>query len=165
MEEIWRDCKGYEEKYQVSNLGRVWSVKRQNYLTPHIHTKGYLQVTMMAKNGKRKQEFIHRLVALAFIDNPNNLPQVNHKDENKTNNTVENLEWMTCKDNINYGSHNERVSNSNKQPVRCIELDKVFESKTQASNETNISIASISRVCSGKQKTAGGYHWEVIKDD
>lgn len=162
MKEIWKDCKGYEGEYQVSNFGRVWSVKRQNYLTPHSHTKGYLKVTMRAKNGKTKIEYVHRLVALAFINNPDNLPQVNHKDENKTNNHVDNLEWCTCKENINYGTHNERRAEKRKVAVECIELKKTFKSMTQASKETDIPISCISRACSGLQETAGGLHWRII---
>lgn len=162
MKEIWRNCKGYEGKYQVSNFGRVWSVKSQNYLTPHTHTKGYLQVTMMAKNGKVKMEYVHRLVALAFIDNPNNLPQVNHKDENKTNNHVENLEWVTCKENINHGTHNERRAEKRMVVIECIDLEKTFKSMTQASKETGIPLSSISKACSGLQETAGGMKWRVI---
>lgn len=162
MEEIWRDCKGYEGKYQVSNLGRVWSIKRQNYLTPHIHTKGYLQVTMMAKNGKMKQEYVHRLVALAFIPNPDKLPQVNHKDENKQNNHVDNLEWCTCKENINYGTRTERRAEKRRIPIEYVELGKFFKSMTQASKETGIPIPYISKACHGSQETAGNMHWRVI---
>ena len=102
--EIWKDCKGYEGLYQVSDNGIVWSVRSQKKLKPAMNTKGYLFVSLYARNGKIKNEYIHRLVALAFLENPNNYPQVNHKDEDKHNNTVENLEWMTCKDNINYGT-------------------------------------------------------------
>lgn len=162
MKEIWRDCKGYEGKYQVSNLGRIWSVKNQKYLTPNIHTKGYLKVTMVAKNGKVKQEYIHRLVALSFIDNPDNLPQVNHKDENKLNNCVDNLEWCTCKENINYGTRTERQAEKRRVTIECVELGKIFKSITEASKETNIPISCISKACSGLQETAGGKHWKVV---
>ena len=108
--EIWKDCKGYEGKYQVSNYGRVWSIVRQQYKSQREDKDGYLIVTLVAKNGKIKKERVHRLVALVFIENPNNYPQVNHKDENKGNNCVENLEWVTAKQNCNYGTRNERVA-------------------------------------------------------
>lgn len=108
--EIWKDVKGYEGLYQVSNLGRIWSVKSQKYLKPWVNTCGYHLVGLISKNGKQKKEQIHRLVALAFIENPNNYPQVNHKDENKGNNCVENLEWVTAKQNCNYGTRNERIA-------------------------------------------------------
>ena len=93
MKEIWKDCKGYEGKYQVSNLGRVWSIGSQKYLKGSYDRDGYIQVYLTAKNGKVKMEKVYRLVALVFLDNPNNYPQVNHKDKNKQNNCVDNLEW------------------------------------------------------------------------
>lgn len=102
MKEIWKDCKGYEGKYQVSNLGRVWSIGSQKYLKGSYDKDGYIQVYLTAKNGKTKIEKIHRLVALAFLDNPNNYPQVNHKDKNKQNNCVDNLEWCDIKYNNTY---------------------------------------------------------------
>ena len=162
MKEIWRDCKGYEGKYQVSNLGRIWGVKRQHYLKPTITSNGYLEVCMIAKNGKQKVELVHRLVALAFIDNPDKLPQVNHKDEDKTNNCVDNLEWTTCKQNINYGTGIERRAKQRMMPIRCIDLNKIYESMTQASKETGIPLSYISKACTGIQETAGGFRWEVI---
>lgn len=113
MEEIWRDCKGYEGKYQVSSEGRVWSVKGQKYLNGTIATSGYVYIHMTAENGKRKKERLHRLVAIAFLDNPNNYPQVNHKDENKLNNAVSNLEWCSAKYNCNYGTRNQRIGQRN----------------------------------------------------
>ena len=103
--EIWKDCKGYEGKYQVSNFGRVWSVVKQQYKNQRIGKDGYYKVTLIAKNGKQKTERVHRLVALAFIPNPDRLPQVNHKDECKTNNCVENLEWCDAKYNTLYSSY------------------------------------------------------------
>ena len=125
MEE-WKPIKGYEGLYEVSNLGRVKSLNRkilcsnglikeikEKILTPKDNGKGYLNVHL-SKNGNHKHLYIHRLVAEAFIPNPNNLPQVNHKDENKSNNCVDNLEWCTAKYNMNYGTHNERVSKNNK---------------------------------------------------
>ena len=108
--EIWKDCKGYEGKYQVSNFGRVWSIKHQKYLKPWVNRCGYYLVGLMSKNGKQKHEQIHRLVSLAFIENPNNYPQVNHKDEDKSNNSVDNLEWCTVEYNQNYGTRNKRIS-------------------------------------------------------
>lgn len=137
MEEIWRDVKGYEGLYQVSNLGRVKSLERfkktrknKNGRNGYIHMqesiriptkdyKGYLRLTL-CKEGKQKPFRVHRLVAQAFIPNPNNLPQVNHKDENKENNFVyinedgtadlekSNLEWCTNEYNHNYGTRNKR---------------------------------------------------------
>lgn len=96
--EIFKDIKGYPG-YQISNKGRVWSCKRQRYLSPFTNNSGYKAINIIAANGKRKGELIHRLVALHFIDNPEGKPEVNHIDRNKENNTVENLEWVTHGEN------------------------------------------------------------------
>lgn len=148
--EVWRDCKGYEGYYQVSNMGRVWSVRNQMYMKPSADKDGYLNVTLTAKNGKRKNEKVHRLVALAFLDNPNGFPQVNHKDKIRNNNTLENLEWCSALYNITY---------SKGKAIKCVELDKEFPSSAAASRELGIDGGSIRKCLSGARKTAGGYHW------
>ena len=112
MEE-WKYIEGYEGLYQVSNYGRVRSLfyRKKNQvqlLKLRKVTKGYLQVALW-KNRKRKDFMVHKLVAEAFIPNPNNYPQINHKDEDKTNNCVENLEWCTNEYNHNYGTRNIRA--------------------------------------------------------
>lgn len=117
LNEIWKAVRYYEDLYEVSNYGRVRSLERiiidkngkcktvhEKFLTQHDNGRGYLFVNLW-KNNKCKREYVHRLVALAFIENPNKLPQVNHKDEDKQNNYVENLEWCTSEYNNNYGNH------------------------------------------------------------
>lgn len=120
MTEIWKDIKDYEGLYQVSNYGRVRSLDRCDnmgrFMDGHIlsigdNGNGYKHVGL-SKNGLQKTEYVHRLVAKSFIPNPNNLPQVNHKDENPNNNCVDNLEWCTNKYNNNYGNHKVRLSES-----------------------------------------------------
>ena len=165
MKEIWKDCKGYEGKYQVSNLGRVWSIGSQKYLKGSYDKDGYIQVCLTAKNGKCKKELIHRLVALAFLSNPKGLPQVNHIDENKENNCVDNLEWTSIKDNANHGTRNKRISKANSIPVYCFELDKTFYGAREAERELGINHSSISKSCQGKQKTTGGYLWEYYNGE
>ena len=113
MEEIYKDIEGYEGLYQVSNLGNVKSLnysktKKEKILKPCIFSNGYLKVDL-CKNKTRKTYYVHRLVAKAFIENPNNYPMINHKDEFKINNVVSNLEWCDNKYNSNYGSRNERL--------------------------------------------------------
>lgn len=124
MKEIWKDVKNYEGLYQVSNLGNVkvldrivnsaiknnTKVKRKGRMLKQYIKQGYPQVTLTLNN-KRKYCNVHRLVAEAFIPNPNNLPQINHIDENKLNNNVDNLEWCTAKYNCNYGTRNSRIYN------------------------------------------------------
>lgn len=124
--EIWKDIKGYEGKYQVSNEGRVRSlynrgVKREKILSLLNHPSGYSVITL-SFNGIHKQYLVHRLVAMAFIDNPNGYEFVNHKDENKKNNNVDNLEWCTKSYNSIYYL--------NKDPERKKEYAKRFRDKT-----------------------------------
>lgn len=122
MKEIWRDIKGYEGLYKVSNYGRIKSLERKDCLGRSKKEKilklsedkdGYLLITLH-KNKKVKTFKVHRLVAETFVPNPNNYPIINHKDENKINNHVSNLEWCTVKYNNNYGTRNERSSKSQK---------------------------------------------------
>ena len=151
-----KDIKGYEGLYAVTSCGKVWGYKRKMFLSPRLHN-GYLRVAL-SNNGTTKDFFVQRIVAEAFIPNPNNLPQVNHKDENKENNCVENLEWCDAKYNINYGTRNSRMSKG----VRCVELNKTYNSITEAAQDTKVKIQHISACLLGLQKTTGKYHWECI---
>ena len=92
MEEIWKGIKGFEDKYRISSNGNCFSIKYNKIMSPHICNSGYYQINLY-KDGKPIPKLIHRLVAEAFLDNPDNLPEVNHKDENKLNNAVSNLEY------------------------------------------------------------------------
>lgn len=171
MEEIWKDVKGYEGLYQVSNLGRIKSFNYMNtgkekILKNRLDKGGYYSIVLY-KNGKYINKKVHRLVAEAFIPNLDNLPQVNHKDENKLNNRVDNLEWCTAKYNNNYGTHNLKLSLSLKgkagrpgKAVHCIDLDIIYESASEAERQTGIQ--HISEVCSGKRESAGGMWWEWV---
>ena len=137
-------------------------------MKPQKNTGGYLQV-VLRKDGQKKMLLVHRLVADAFIPNPNNLDTVNHKDEVKTNNTVGNLEWMSMKDNNNYGTHNKRVAealiNHPNESKRVQKFDKqgnilaTFPSTHEAERVTGINHGNISKCCKGKYKSAGGYKW------
>jgi hypothetical protein len=124
MKEIWKDIEGYEGYYSISNYGNVKSLERiikskngvirkrkEMLLKPNIDKDGYYTITL-TKNSNPKTFKIHRLVGTAFIDNPNNFPMINHKDENKQNNYFENLEWCDSKYNNNYGTIRERMSKS-----------------------------------------------------
>ena len=179
MKEVWKDIKDYEGLYQVSNLGNVRSldkilkayiknqkniIRKGKKLKPRYDKKGY-QMVVLYKNGIGKNFKVHRLVAEAFIPNPNNLPQINHKDETKRNNIFTNLEWCDCKYNNNYGNHK---TFGNK---KVIMLDKnnnkinIFDSVNEASKKTNIIATSIGKCCNKKQKTAGGYVWEYCREE
>lgn len=164
MEEIWKDVKGFEGVYQVSNNGRVRSLRRNIILRQGITRKGYKMV-ILCTNNIPKNYSIHRLVAEAFLPNPNNLHFVNHKDENKTNNCVDNLEWCTPEHNCNHGTRNERISKSQKKKkVSQYTLDgtliKTYEGMNIAAKETNSNCSKISRCCKNKRKTHNGFIWK-----
>ena len=157
MNEIWRDIKDYEGLYQVSNLGKIKSLKRQGTnggILKAVKTKnGYLHIEL-SKNKKLRTFSVHRLVTEAFIENTENKPQVNHKDGDKTNNCVSNLEWCTAQYNIDY-SNSKRVNQYDKQG----NFIKTWKSMKEAERELNICNSNISRCCNGKAKTTGGYIW------
>lgn len=160
--EIWRAIKGYEDLYEVSNYGKVRSLFRyKKILKPIVGIQGYLYVTLYDKNKKQKSKRIHQLVAQAFISNPNNLPFVNHKDENVKNNVYSNLEWCTAKYNCNYGTRLQRIAAKNNKPILQFDLNgnfiKEYESITQASKELNNSLNNISQCCLGRSRTSKGY--------
>ena len=156
-----KDIKSYEGLYAVTSCGKVWSYRRNKFLKSHKHNCGYLSVEL-SKNGKRKVYLIHRLVAEAYLLNPNNLPQVNHKDENKFNNCLNNLEFCTAAYNNSYGTHISRAAEAHSSPVCCVELNTCYKSIVDAASTLQISRSNICSVINGKRKTAGGYHWRLV---
>ena len=163
MEEIWKNI---DDRYSVSNLGRVKSnyANKERILKPFKDVRGYLKVDLRHEH-KRKTVFVHRLVAFAFILNPDNLPEVNHKDENKENNCVDNLEFCDTKYNCNYGTRNSRKSKSCMKRVYSLDKNGVivhYNSVKDAGKSTGISSTTISKVLSDnypQNKTAGGKEW------
>ena len=164
-EEIWCPIKGYEGQYQVSDQGRVRSLKsgKERVLNPVSDKDGYLQVSLY-KNGEQKKCKVHRLVAQTFIPNPNNLQEVNHKDEDKTNNYVQNLEWCDVKYNINYGTRTKRQAEKLSNPVLQYTKYGVFvrEWKSTRDVERNLGYfhSYISNCCNGKCKSAYDFIWK-----
>lgn len=203
--EVWKDIEGYEGIYQVSNMGQVKSLERvvtckdgrktyilpERILKPSRYKENYLQV-VLSNVGKKKTFKIHQLVARTFIPNPQNLPCVNHRNEIKTDNRVENLEWVTQKENLNYGTiierksksmkgkfkgekhpfygkhHTEETKQKLKKPIIQLDLENNFvrnwDSATTASKELKINIPHITACCRGKRNKCGGYKW-VYKSD
>lgn len=179
--EVWKDIKGFEGLYQISNKGRFKSLARpckgygykfavDRIRKPTVLLNGYLEA-QLHKDGKTTVKMLHRLVAEAFIPNPDNLPQVNHKDEDIQNNCVENLEWCTAKYNANYGNRQKKCRESSKKyykPVNQYDLDgnfiKKWECIADASKALGIIDSQISRVCKHTNITAGGYKWEYVND-
>ena len=175
MKEEWRDIKGYEGLYQISNLGRVKSLRnnhgqfREKILKTCSNKLGYSYINLY-KEGKNKKCLVHRLVALHFIPNPNNYKEINHKDENKQNNRVENLEWCTAEYNSNYGTRilrmikaqkgqnrpSVRGSNSTRaRKVQCVTTGKKFNCITEAAKYYYVERRSITSCCQGKRKSSG----------
>lgn len=169
--EIWKDIKGYEGLYQVSNLGNIRSLYKRskgNIMNLPIK-KGYYQIGLR-KNGIRKYYQVHRLVAQAFIENKENLPQVNHIDENKLNNNVDNLEWCTVSYNNCYGTRIKRVVEKNKtrQPVILYDINGNFIAEyfsiMDASRQTKINPSCIVGSCKNKDRIPRKYIWRYKKE-
>lgn len=175
--EIWKDIKGYEGLYQVSNMGRIKSLgnnktRKEKILSLKPSNDGYIRV-YLCKNGKQKPFSVHRLVAQAFLPNPDNLPEVNHIDENKENNHVKNLEWCDRKYNMNYGSRNERASISRKgkkhkrkKQILCIETGEIFDTSQDVINKMfngKADSSTIRKNSRGETKSAYGYHFKYIE--
>lgn len=167
MKEIWKPVVGYENLYEVSNFARVKSLKfgKERILKPGTNRYGYLHVNLY-KNNKRKDFLVHRLVAEAFIPNPDNLPLVNHKDENPSNNFYTNLEWCTNEYNLNYGTAQQRKSYKLSKSVCQYTLDneliKIWSSLTECKNKEGFNIGHIYECCRGIRKTHKGFKWSYF---
>jgi len=175
---MWKDIKGFEN-YEVSTEGQVRNKTTGRILKPYDNGRGYLEVSLSV-NGKRAAKTVHRLVAKSFIPNPENKPEVNHIDEDKTNNGVKNLEWMTSKENANYGTRTDRMKNN---PEWCKSLQRLIESKSKpiyvlypegtdeyypsatiAARELGLHQGNMSSVLKGRRKTTGGLKFEYAEE-
>lgn len=184
MVEEWKDIEEYKGLYQVSNYGRVKSLDRwvdnkgnskrpiKGKILKPVEHNGYQHV-LLFKNGNYKKYFVHRMVAMAFIPNPDNLPIINHKDEKPSNNRVDNLEWCDCKYNINYGTGNQRraekqINGLQSKTVYQYSLDGEliieYPSTAEVQRQTGYSQGNISQCCNGQRKTAYGYIWSYNKE-
>lgn len=184
--EIWKDINGYESIYQVSNLGNIrclhFGNKNSNViknLKASFNNAGYLKIELH-KDGKRKMFYVHRIVANAFIPNPNNLPQINHIDGDKTNNKISNLEWVTSKENINHAISNNLATmnhmsgrkgklHPNSKPILQYDISGIFICEwygiAEASRNTGISESAISNCLNNHHKSSGGFIWKFKTSD
>jgi len=172
---IWKDVVGFEDRYKVSSAGLVYSKHKNQLKATKKNNRGYVQVSLH-KDGKEHTYLLHRVVAMAFIPNPNNLPQINHIDEDKENNRVENLEWCTRIENERHGTKHKRcvehtdynaIARKNSKPVAQYTLDgkliKIWESLAAMSAETGYSRGNISMCCNGKYKNMlYGFSWAYV---
>lgn len=178
IEEVWLPVVGFEGLYEVSNLGNIKSIERNGTkkggrtLSNVLDTYGYQMCKLRNKN-IIKMVKVHRVVAQAFIPNIENKPQVNHKDGNKLNNCVNNLEWVTSKENINHAvKHNLIDVKKNLKNFEGIKVNQIhdgriintFNTVSEASKITGINRTGIQKVLRGIQKTSGGYYWERCND-
>jgi hypothetical protein len=184
--EIWKDIEGYEGMYQVSNMGRVRSLDRvkpnsggqiaKGHILPHSDNRHGYRFVSLWKFNKGRRFYVHRLVASAFIPNPNNFPIINHKDEDKSNNRHDNLEWCTQKYNINYGNHMKRlkesyIANGNNRPIDVYDMKgtflKTFDCSNEVCKELGVQRRGLYLACQGVTKSYKGYrfafHGEPLK--
>ena len=172
MDEFWKDIPGYNGRYEISSHGRIRSYaqdrKTGRIKTGNLSLKGYLEILLYDGRGGKKWYPVHRLVAQAFIDNPDNLPQVNHKDENKQNNNAENLEWCTNEYNVCYGTKIKRTAEANRccktTSLKVYSVDEhghkeYFDSIGEAERNTGLSHCNIVRNLKGRAHTCGKRHW------
>lgn len=159
--EVWKDIEGYEGLYQISNQGRVMA-RNGKIRAIQINKRrcGYYEVNLY-KNNNEKRFKVHRLVAQAFIPNPQGKPQVNHIDGDKSNNRASNLEWVTDKENKAHAWRNGlATANHKKKSIICNETGEVFESVQQCSEKMGLDRRSIFRQLKGERKTVGGYTFQ-----
>lgn len=167
IEEVWKDIQSYEGYYQISNHGRVKSFhinKKGKLLKIALANTGYESVGLY-KNRIQRKASPHRLVAEHFIPNPHNYPEVNHIDEKKTNNHVNNLEWCSKEYNLNHGTRNRRIAKAQSKAVsaKCIATGKImfFESISEA-RRSGFNASSIWKVCNGKMNKHRNHIWKYI---
>ena len=166
MKEEWCEVLGFDILFEVSNYGRARTrysdkegyTKEYREMKPRDNGKGYLCFNLRQRK-RQRTVYVHRLVAEAFIKNPLNFPEINHKDEDKTNNSAENLEWCTHKYNCEYGTRNERGARKNRKAVKCLETGVIFESAEDAAQQLGICKTAILNCIKGRSKTSGGFTW------
>lgn len=149
------DIIGYEGLYAITSCGKVWSWKKQKFLKPNKRKDGYRSVLLYDEAGNRKKWFVHRLVAMAYLPNPQSFPQVNHIDENKSNNCLNNLEWCSVQYNIDY---------SQSKPIKCVETGEVFKSTQDAARKLKLHASNICKVLKGQLPRTGNLKFIYSKE-
>lgn len=156
-----KPIKGYEGLYAITEDGQVWSYISNKFLNKRVQKRDGYELVNLYKDGKQKTFQVHRLVAEAFIPNPENKPTVDHKDRNKLNNCVENLKWATTKEQAMNRDYKTRRTRGKK--IVCVETGEIFNSQREAAEKMHLDQGNISRVCRGLLNTCGGYHWKFLE--
>ena len=166
-----KEIEGYEGLYSITSCGKVWSHRRNKFLKPRVQRDGYLLVNLI-KDKKQITFQLHRLVAMAYLPNPQNLPCINHKDENKKNNNINNLEWCDHQYNSKYyferhAQNTGRTIGMNGKKIICVETGEIYPSINFAARELGIDQGTLSKVVNKKdgRQTAKGYHFEYYKEE
>lgn len=170
--EIWKNIEDFENKYMISNYGKVFSKSSNRVIKIYKSKNGYYSVSLSIKKGKQKRFLIHRLVAKHFINNPQNKPQVNHIDGDKSNNHTDNLEWVTAKENVRHAyeiglrDYSIIINNGLKKSKKVYQLNiennktiKIWESASKIKKELGFDVSAILRCCHLKKDTFKGYRW------
>ena len=172
MGEEWREVYGFDILVEISNDGRIRTKykrgkgyqKEYRLLHPLDNGNGYLRI-VLPRNGQDKTVYIHRLVAEYFLQNPFGYSEINHKDENKSNNSVNNLEWCEHKYNANYGTAIERRAKKQRRRVRCINNNIIYGSLQEAAQAVGVGKTAISNCLNGRSKSCAGYEWSYYDVD
>ena len=179
-EEVWKSIKNYEGLYEVSNKGKIRSLdhirkngknqylQKGKILKSGLNKKTNYLMISLSKNGKCKTKYIHKIVAETFIDNLNQYKYINHKDENKLNNKVDNLEWCSAKYNCNYGDRNKKIANKLSKKINQYDLNgnyiRTWNSSREIEKTIKIDQSNICLCCNDKRKTVGGYKWKYYHE-
>lgn len=160
-EQIWKEVPKTNGNYLISKDGVVKNAKTNHILKKVKLTGGYVYVFLRRDGEKKGYKRLHRIVAETFIKNPDNKPCVNHIDGNKENNSVENLEWCTCKENTKHAKDvlGFNCGEASKKKVVCVETGKTYDSVTEAAKDVGVSRPAISHIILGKYETSAGFHW------
>lgn len=160
-----KDYKGFEGLYAITSCGKVWSYRKQKFLSPAKNGQGYWMVILWDNNGKKYTKKVHKLVAETYLvnDDPENKKDVGHLDNIKEHCWVNNLQYMTHAENIKMSIADRKKPEIT--PIRCVETGEIYNNQTQAAAAVGINRQCIVNVLAGKQNTAGGFHWERVYED
>lgn len=159
---MWKDIRDFEGLYQVNENGDVFNSKGVK-LKPEMTRNGYLRVSLSNKEVSHQRHLVHRLVAESFIPNPNELPQVNHINEDKTDNRVENLEWCTPLENLNHSHVIDKASVAKEHKIKCVTTGEMFNSIKEAAIKYDLHHSNLVACCNGRRNKCGGFEWEYVE--